>query len=64
MKLKVTEEYFDIEQETLKKPGDILTVTEERGKTLLAARVCAEVPEEPETEKPAPKRTARKSTAK
>lgn len=64
MKLKVTEEYFDIEQETLKKPGDILEVSEERGKVLLAARVCAELPEERPAGKPATQKHARKSAGK
>jgi hypothetical protein len=64
MKLEVTEEYFDIEQETLKEPGDILNVSEERGKTLLAARVCVAVQGEPEAEKPAAKKPARKTTKK
>lgn len=59
MKLEVTEEYFDIEQETLKKPGDILNVSEERGKVLIAARVAEPTPEQPVEKKPA-RKTAKK----
>ena len=65
MKLEVTEEYFDIEQETLKKPGDILNVSEERGKALLAAHVCEVCEAEaPKAEKPAAKKPTRKTTKK
>ena len=63
MKLEVTQEFHDAEADVIRKPGDILTATEARGTALLAARVCTEMPEEPDA-KPAAKKPARKTTRK
>ena len=49
MKLVITEEFHDRVADVIRETGDILTVSEERGKELLAARVCRVVPEETET---------------
>lgn len=63
MKLKVIEEYFDLEQEALKEPGDILDVFEDRGQELIAAHVAEPLPEDEKPAEPAKKpakRTAKK----
>ena len=68
MKLKVIREYHDAVSDEVRKPGDILTADDERGKVLIAARVCEAMPEAREAEapeaKPAAKRTAARKTAK
>ena len=48
MKLVITEEFHDRVADVIREAGDILTVSEERGKELLTARVCRVVPEETE----------------
>lgn len=50
MKLVITEEFHDRVADVIRKAGDILTVSEERGKELLSARVCMISPEVPEAE--------------
>ena len=50
MKLIITEKFHDRVADVIREAGDILTVSEERGRELLAARVCRIAPEEPETE--------------
>jgi len=59
MKLEATVEYFDLEQNEMKKPGDILTVSEERGSVLVAANVAVII-----TEPAAPAKKAARKTAK
>ena len=49
MKLVITEEFHDRVADVIREAGDILTVSEERGKELLTARVCRVAPEETET---------------
>ena len=67
MKLVITEEFHDRVADVIRKAGDILTVSEERGKELLSARVCMispEVPEaEPETEPEAEHETEQEAKA-
>lgn len=48
MKLVITEEFHDRVADVIREAGDILTVSEERGKELLTARVCRVAPEETE----------------
>lgn len=48
MKLVITEEFHDRVADVIREAGDILTVSEERGKELLMARVCRVAPEETE----------------
>ena len=50
MKLIITEKFHDRVADVIREAGDILTVSEERGRELLAARVCRIAPEEPGTE--------------
>jgi len=59
MKLEVTEEFHDRVEDVIRAAGDILTVSDERGKELLAARVARALPED--EPKPAePKKPARR----
>lgn len=60
MKLKVICEYFDLEQEEMKHPGDILTVSDERGSVLVAANVATIIAEPAAPAKKPAKRTAKK----
>lgn len=53
MKLVITEEFHDRVADVIREAGDILTVSEERGKELLSARVCMISPEVPEAEQEA-----------
>lgn len=60
MKLEVIQEYFDIEQESMKQPGDILTVSDERGSVLVKANVAIIVTEPAAPAKKTSKRSAKK----
>lgn len=60
MKLKVICEYFDLEQDEMKHPGDILTVSDERGSVLVAANVVTIITEPAAPAKKPAKRTAKK----
>lgn len=64
MKLAVVVEFYDMKADVLRKVGETLTEEDARGRELMAARVCAELPEEPEAEKPAVKKPARKTAKK
>jgi len=57
MKLVITEEFHDRVADVIREAGDILTVSEERGKELLTARVCRVVPEETEARTAEPETT-------
>ena len=57
MKLVITEEFHDRVADVIREAGDILTVSEERGKELLTARVCRVVSEETEARTAEPETT-------
>ena len=57
MKLVITEEFHDRVADVIREAGDILTVSEERGKELLTARVCRVAPEETEARTAEPETT-------
>ena len=57
MKLVITEEFHDRVADVIREAGDILTVSEERGNELLAARVCRVAPEETEARTAEPETT-------
>lgn len=61
MRLRITEEFHDKVEDVIRQPGDELTVSDERGAELLAARVCTQLPEEPQAE---PKKPAKRAAKK
>lgn len=70
MKLIVNLEFHDAEADVIRKPGDILTVSEARGKALLGfgLNIVSAIEEEPEkpisgpeTEAPKKRRNAKKT---